>query len=160
MNKKYVIGVDFGSLSGRAMLVEVDTGVEVTMAVKEYTHAVMDQYIPGNTIKLEPDWALQHPNDWLEVFAETIPAVLKQSQISAEDVIGVGVDFTACTVMPTDKEGIPLCFKEELKLIPHSHPKLWKHHAAQDEANRLNEIALDPLLNCTHVAELHQKMIS
>lgn len=142
MSKKYVIGVDFGSLSGRALLVEVATGNEIATAVKEYTHAVMDEYIPGSTKKLEPDWALQHPNDWLEVFAETIPAVLKQANVSADDVIGVGVDFTACTVMPTDKDGVPLCFKEEWKLVPHSYPKLWKHHAAQDEANKLNEIAV------------------
>lgn len=121
---------------------EVETGSEVAAAVKEYTHAVMDEYIPGSPIKLEPDWALQHPKDWLEVFEETIPAVLKQSGVSPEDVIGVGVDFTACTVMPTDKDGVPLCFKEEFKLNPHSYPKLWKHHAAQDEANRLNEIAV------------------
>ncbi|MDD4680815.1 MAG: FGGY family carbohydrate kinase, partial [Clostridia bacterium] len=101
MTKKYVIGVDFGSLSGRALLVEVATGNEIATAVKEYTHAVMDQYIPGSTAKLDPDWALQHPKDWLEVFAETIPAVLKQANVSADDVIGVGVDFTACTLLPT-----------------------------------------------------------
>jgi L-ribulokinase len=142
MSKKYVIGVDFGSLSGRAVLVEVDTGNEVATSVKEYTHAVMDKYLPDGTTKLEQDWALQHPNDWLEVFSATIPDVLKQSGISPDDVIGVGVDFTACTVLPTDKEGVPLCFKEKFQNVPHSYPKLWKHHAAQDEANRLNEIAL------------------
>lgn len=138
MSKKYTIGVDFGTLSGRAVLVEVDTGNEVATAVREYTHAVMDEYIPDSTKKLDPDWALQHPGDWLEVFAETIPTVLNK----AADVIGVGVDFTACTVMPTDKEGTPLCFMDEYKSNPHSYPKLWKHHAAQDEANRINEIAV------------------
>lgn len=141
-NKKYAIGVDFGSLSGRAVLVEVDTGNEVATSVKEYTHAVMDEYLPDGVTKLGHDWALQHPNDWLEVFAETIPAVLIESGVSPDDIIGVGVDFTACTVMPTDKDGVPLCFKEELKSVPHSYPKLWKHHAAQDEATRLNEIAV------------------
>lgn len=142
MGKKYTIGLDFGSLSGRALLVEVDTGNEVATAVKEYTHAVMDEYLPDGVTKLGHDWALQHPNDWIEVFGEVIPAVLKESGVSPDDIIGVGVDFTACTVMPTDKDGVPLCLKEEFKSVPHSYPKLWKHHAAQDEANRLNDIAV------------------
>ncbi len=142
MSQKYTIGLDFGSLSGRAVLVEAGTGNEVAASVKEYTHAVMDEYIPGSAKKLEPDWALQHPDDWLEVLSETIPAVLNKSGISPDDVIGVGVDFTSCTVMPTDKDGVPICFKEQYKSNPHSYPKLWKHHAAQDEANRLNDIAV------------------
>ncbi|RCX13217.1 L-ribulokinase [Anaerobacterium chartisolvens] len=142
MDQKYTLGIDFGSLSGRAVLVEVGTGNEVASSVKEYTHAVMDEYIPGSSKKLEPDWALQHPNDWLEVLSVTIPDVLNKSGVSPDDVIGVGVDFTACTVLPADSDGVPLCFKEQYKSNPHSYPKLWKHHAAQDEANKLNEIAV------------------
>lgn len=142
MNKKYTIGVDFGTLSGRALLVEVNTGNEITSAVKEYTHGVIDAYLPDSTSRLDPDWALQHPKDWIEVFEETIPAVLKQSGVDASDVIGIGVDFTACTIMPVDKDGVPLCFKDEYKSNPHSWPKLWKHHAAQKEASSINEIAL------------------
>lgn len=141
MKKKYSIGVDYGTLSGRAVLVEVDTGKEVATAIKQYTNAVMDEYLCDGVTKLEPDWALQHPADYLEVLEETIPAVLKEAGVDAEDVIGIGIDFTACTVLPTDKEGVPLCFKDEFKSNPHSYVKLWKHHAAQDEANRLNEIA-------------------
>lgn len=141
MKKKYSIGVDYGTLSGRAVLVEVDTGKEVATAIKQYTNAVMDEYLCDGVTKLEPDWALQHPADYLEVLEETIPAVLKQAGVDAEDVIGIGIDFTACTVLPTDKEGVPLCFKDEFKSNPHSYVKLWKHHAAQDEANKLNEIA-------------------
>lgn len=141
MGRKYTIGVDFGTLSGRAVLVDVKTGEEIATAVKEYPHGVISDYLPDGVTKLEHDWALQHPQDWLDVFAETIPEVLKISGVSAEDVIGVGVDFTASTVMPTDSNGVPLCFKDQYKSNPHSWPKLWKHHAAQDEANRLNAIA-------------------
>lgn len=141
--KKYSIGVDFGTLSGRAVLVEIDTGKEIATAVKEYTHGVMDEYLPDGKTKLEPDWALQHPADYLEVLETTIPEVLKQSGVSADDVIGVGIDFTECTMLPIDDKGEPLCFKEELKSNPHSYVKLWKHHAAQDEANRLNQIAAE-----------------
>jgi L-ribulokinase len=141
MQKKYAIGVDFGTLSGRAVLVELDTGNEIATAVKEYPHGVMDEYLPGGKVKLEHDWALQHPQDYLDVFAQTIPAVLKESGVSSEDVIGVGVDFTACTMLPIDKLGQPLCFDEKYESNPHAYVKLWKHHAAQDEANKINEIA-------------------
>jgi L-ribulokinase len=138
---KYSIGVDYGTQSGRAVLVEVGTGREVATAVKEYTHGVMDEFLPDGKTKLEHDWALQHPADYLEVLEITIPEVLTKAQVTAEDVIGLGIDFTACTVLPIDKNGTPLCFQPEHSSNPHSYVKLWKHHAAQDEANRLNEIA-------------------
>ena len=141
MSKKYSLGVDYGTLSGRAVLVEVDTGNIAATAVKNYTHAVMDEYLPDGRTRLEPDWALEHPADYLEVLGETIPAVLKESGVSAEDVIGMAIDFTACTMLPIDKAGTPLCMKEEYKSVPHAYVKLWKHHAAQYEANRLNETA-------------------
>lgn len=142
MSKKYVIGVDFGSLSGRAVLIEAATGLEIATAMKEYTHAVIETVLPDGITRLGPDWALQHPADWMEVFAETIPAVLRDSGIAASDVIGVGVDFTACTVLPTDRAGTPLCLKPEYASHPHAWPKLWKHHAAQDEADFINETAI------------------
>lgn len=141
MDKKYAIGVDFGTQSGRAVLVEIGTGNEIATAVKEYPHGVMDEYLPDGTTRLEQDWALQHPQDYLDVLSETIPAVLKESRVSAENVIGVGVDFTACTMLPIDGEGVPLCMQERYKSNPHAYIKLWKHHAAQDEANKLNETA-------------------
>ncbi len=137
---KYVIGVDFGTLSGRALLVNVETGEELSTAVYEYPHAVMDEALPSGK-ELPPDWALQHPQDYLDVFAHTIPAVLKEAGVSAEDVIGVGIDFTACTLLPVKADGTPLCFLEQYKDEPHAYIKLWKHHAAQDKANKLNEIA-------------------
>jgi L-ribulokinase len=138
---KYSIGVDYGTQSGRAVLVEIGTGKEIATAVKPYTHGVMDEYLPDNKTKLEHDWALQHPADYLEVLEITIPEVLSKAQVSIDDVIGLGIDFTACTILPVDENGTPLCLKEEFANNPHSFVKLWKHHAAQDEANRLNEIA-------------------
>lgn len=137
---KYSIGVDFGTLSGRALLVNVETGEELADAVKEYTHAVMDEYLP-NGKKLPPDWALEHPGDYLEVLSTTIPAVIEQSGVSPEDIVGLGIDFTACTMLPVKSDGTPLCFLEKYKDEPHAYIKLWKHHAAQDKANKLNEIA-------------------
>lgn len=137
---KYVIGVDYGTLSGRAVIVDAKTGEEKASAVYEYPHAVMDEYLPDGT-KLGTDWALEHPQDYLDVLAKTIPEVLEKSGISADDVIGVGTDFTACTLIPVKADGTPLCLMPEYEHNPHAYVKLWKHHAAQDEANKLNEIA-------------------
>jgi L-ribulokinase len=139
--KKYSIGIDYGTLSGRAVLVEVDTGNIAATAVKEYTHGVMDEFLPDGKTRLESDWALQYPEDYLEVLKVTIPTVLKESGVSPDDIIGMAIDFTACTMLPIDKSGTPLCLKEEYRKEPHAYVKLWKHHAAQYEANRLNEVA-------------------
>lgn len=141
MGRKYSIGVDYGSLSGRAVLVDVETGEELASSVLAYPHAVMYEYLPDGRTKLEPDWALQHPSDYIDVLGTTIPDVLKKAKVNPKDVIGVGIDFTACTVLPTTADGTPLCFLPEYEHEPHAYVKLWKHHAAQDEANRLNKIA-------------------
>lgn len=140
MNTKYAIGIDYGTQSGRAVLVNISNGEILAQSTKEYTHGVMEEYLPDGT-RLSPDWALEHPQDYLEVLEQTVPEVVLISGVSADDIIGLSVDFTACTILPIDKEGNPLCFREELKSNPHSYVKLWKHHAAQYEANCLNEIA-------------------
>ena len=137
---KYSIGLDFGTLSGRALLVDVDSGAELASAVYEYPHGVMDTAIPCGK-KLKPDWALQHPQDYLDVVRITIPKVLHQAGVDAQDVIGVGVDFTACTILPVTADGTPLCFLDAYRDEPHAYVKLWKHHAAQNLAIRMNEVA-------------------
>ena len=141
MSTKYAIGVDFGTESGRAVLVDVADGREVATAVHPYANGVIDEALPGSGIRLAPDLALQDPNDYLEVFKRTIPAVLEESGVDPADVIGIGIDFTACTMLPTKADGTPLCFLPEWRDNPHAWVKLWKHHAAQPEANKLNEIA-------------------
>lgn len=140
---KYVIGVDFGTESGRALLVDVADGREVATSVHPYANGVLDERLPADAggVRLEPDWALQDPNDYLEVLKHAIPAVLAEGGASPEDVIGLGIDFTACTMLPTKADGTPLCFLPEYRSRPHAWVKLWKHHAAQPEANKLNEIA-------------------
>ncbi len=138
---KFSIGIDFGTESARAVLVRVDNGEEVANAVYEYKDGVIDEKLPGTDVELEPDWALQNPADYLEAVKTTIPKILKKAKVDAEDVIGIGIDFTSCTMLPTDKEGVPLCMKKEYRNNPHSWVKLWKHHAAQPEADRINQIA-------------------
>ncbi len=137
---KYVIGIDFGTLSGRSVLINVADGNELATAVLDYPHGVMDSQLPDGT-KLGVDWALQHPDDYLEVLKKTIPAILLEAAVEPGDVIGVGIDFTACTLLPVKADGTPLCKIPAFSGEPNAWVKLWKHHAAQPEANRLNEAA-------------------
>jgi L-ribulokinase len=123
------------------VIVDVTNGQEIAAAVSAYANGVIDERLPDSDIRLPPDWALQDPNDYIEVFKQAIPAVLKQSGVDPADVIGVGIDFTACTMLPTKADGTPLCFLPEWRNQPHAWVKLWKHHAAQPEANKLNQIA-------------------
>ncbi|MBY8913217.1 ribulokinase [Bacillus sp. YC2] len=139
----YTIGVDFGTLSGRAVLVNVRTGEETAAAVKEYTHAVIDHVLPKTGEKLPRDWALQHPADYIEVMETAIPQLLQKTGVDPKEIIGIGIDFTACTILPVDEAGQPLCMKPEFEGEPHSYVKLWKHHAAQKYADRLNSIAAE-----------------
>ena len=137
---KYSIGIDYGTLSGRAVIVDVATGNELASAVYDYPHGVMDSKLP-NGINLPIDWALEHPQDYLDVLAIALPQAVEKAGINTEDIIGIGIDFTASTPLPVKSDGTPLCFIDEFKDNPHAYVKLWKHHAAQDKANLLNEVA-------------------
>ncbi len=137
----YTIGVDFGTESGRAVLVDTSNGREVATAVHPYGNGVIDERLPGSDKPLPPDWALQDPMDYIAVFQHTIPAVLQESGVDPKDVAGIGVDFTACTMMPAKADGTPLCTLDEFRDNPHAWVKLWKHHAAQPMADLINETA-------------------
>ncbi|MGD9318149.1 MAG: ribulokinase [Anaerolineae bacterium] len=139
--RKYAIGLDYGTESGRAVLVDVTDGREVATAVYPYGDGVIDVVLPGTENPLPNDFALQNPADYIAVLRETIPAVLQEVGVEAKDVIGLGTDFTACTMLPIDGAGTPLCTMPEWRDNPYAWPKLWKHHAAQPEANRLNKVA-------------------
>jgi L-ribulokinase len=139
---KCVIGVDFGTESGRVLLLEASSGDELALRVVPYRHGVIDRALPGTDKTLPPDWALQHPDDWLEVLETGIPAVLEEAAVDGRAIAGIGIDFTSCTVLPVDTAGVPLCTLERWRDRPHAWPKLWKHHAAQAVADRLNEVAL------------------
>lgn len=139
MSKKYAIGVDYGTQSGRALLVDLSNGEEIATHVTPYPHGVIDEKLPESNIELEFDWALQHPADYIEVLRRSVPEVIKASGVDPSDVIGIGIDFTACTMLPIDENGTPLSFLPEYKDQPHSWLKLWKHHAAQDQANKVRK---------------------
>ncbi|MDD9956619.1 MAG: ribulokinase [Anaerolineaceae bacterium] len=137
----YTIGVDFGTESGRALLVDTRDGREVASAVHDYASGVIDRCLPGSDRPLPPDWALQDPQDYLDVLENTIPAVLRDSGLSAAEVVGIAIDFTACTMLPVMADGTPLCFLDDWRGEPHAWIKLWKHHAAQPQADRINAVA-------------------
>jgi L-ribulokinase len=137
----YVIGVDYGTLSGRAVVVRVADGAEMGSAVHEYQHGVMDDVLAATGAELPPDWALQHPADYVDVLRDAVPKALAVSGVVPDQVIGIGTDFTACTVLPVLADGTPLCQVDEYKSRPHAYAKLWKHHAAQSQADRINEAA-------------------
>jgi L-ribulokinase len=135
----YVVGVDFGTLSGRAVVVDASDGTEVGTAVSVYPHAVIEERLPATGEKLPPAWALQHPDDWLGVLTTAVPEAVRRAGIDPASVVGIATDFTASTPLPVKRDGTPLC-----ALYPeraHAYPKLWKHHAAQRQAERVTELA-------------------
>ncbi|MCX0242671.1 ribulokinase [Streptomyces drozdowiczii] len=137
------VGVDFGTLSGRAVVVRVRDGAELGSAVHDYRHAVIEDRLPLTGVPLPPDWALQHPEDWRDVLRTAVPAAVEAAGIDPARVIGIATDFTACTVLPATAEGIPLALLPAWSDRPHAWPKLWKHHAAQEQADRINALAHD-----------------
>ena len=142
-NHKYAIGLDYGTESGRAVLVDVTDGREVASAVHPYHDGVVEEVLPRTDVELPNDFALQNPADYIDVLRVTIPAVLQEADVDPDDVIGLGTDFTASTMLPIDAVGTPLCHQPAWRDNPHAWVKIWKHHAAQPEANRLNEVAME-----------------
>jgi L-ribulokinase len=143
--RRYTVGVDFGTESGRAVLVECADGRELATTVYPYANGVIDERLPEPHahVELEPDWALQDPEDYLRTLEHTVPAVLAEAHVDPGDVIGIGIDFTSCTMLPTTADGTPLCLLADLHSEPHAWVKLWKHHAAQPEADRINAVAAE-----------------
>ncbi|MFN8518418.1 MAG: ribulokinase [Chloroflexota bacterium] len=137
------VGVDFGSESARAVLVDVATGRELASAVASFAHGVIEDALPDGGAPLPADWALQDPDDYVASLGATVREVLRTSGVDPADVVGVGIDFTACTMLPTTADGTPLCRLPELRSEPHAWVKLWKHHAAQPEADRINALAAE-----------------
>jgi L-ribulokinase len=137
-SKPCVIGIDFGTLSARAVLVDSRNGRELASAVCDYPHGVISQNLPGTKLRLKAQSALQDPGDYIFALKRTIAGVLRKSKIPANQIGGIGTDFTSCTVLPVSADGTPLCFKPAFAKNPHAWVKLWKHHATQPEADCIN----------------------
>ncbi|MCG6794032.1 ribulokinase [Geobacillus thermoleovorans] len=143
MKDKYVFGIDFGTESARGVLVSTKSGEVIASAVSYYPHGVITERLPESGELLEPNWVLQHPGDYLYVLKDIAKQCLKGSKVNVQDVIGIGIDFTASTILPIFKSGVPLCFDQKYKKNPHSWVKLWKHHAAHKQAQLINKVALE-----------------
>ncbi len=139
----HVVGVDFGTLSGRAVVVRVSDGAELGSAVHEYKHGVIERALPASGERLPPQWALQDPEDYLDVLRDAVPAAIADAGIEAHTVVGIATDFTASTPLPVLADGTPLCKVPGFTTRPHAYVKLWKHHAAQSQADRINALAAE-----------------
>lgn len=138
--RRLVLGLDYGTKSARALLVDCRSGEELAGAVAAYPHGVLEGALPDGT-PLEPATALQDPRDYLVVLDQIVPVVLQQTRAQPEEVIGIGVDFTASTILPVLSDGTPLCMLPEFASQPFAFVKLWKDHAAQPEAEEINALA-------------------
>ena len=122
---------------------DVADGRQLATAVTPYRSGVIDERLPSpdEDVVLPPDWALQDADDYLDVLKTAVPAVIREAAVDPADIIGIGVDVTACTMLPATADGTALSMLPAFRSNPHAWVKLWKHHAAQPEADRINEVA-------------------
>ena len=137
----YSIGLDFGTESVRALVVNVGDGRVAGQSVEAYASGVIDDVLPATGAKLPPDYALQDPRDWLAGAARACKAAVQSAGATPQDIIGIGVDFTSCTMLPCQPDGTPLCLVDPFMTVPLAWPRLWKHHGAKAETDRINSIA-------------------
>ncbi len=137
--KRYTIGIDFGTLSARAVLLDLETGSEISVSECKYPHGVITGTLNG--VSLDENAAFQHPQDYIEALLYTIKNVVKQADVKPDQVVGIGIDFTGCTVLPVDESFKPLCQYSEFENNPMAYVKLWKHHSAQPQADYITKMA-------------------
>ena len=136
-----VFGFDFGTMSCRGVAISLEDGRVLATAEKEYKNGVISERLPNGGAALPPEWFLQSPEDWLESMRCVSREMLAAGNIKPGEVLGLGTDFTNCTLLPVLKDGTPLCETDKYKDRPNAWPKLWKHHGAQKYAE---QIGIDP----------------
>ncbi|MBD8063528.1 ribulokinase [Oceanitalea stevensii] len=141
MTRNAAIGIDYGTESCRAVVVDLASGSELGEAVHLYRSGVIDEVLPATGQALPPSWALQDPADYVEGLTAVVRGAVAASGLTADEVVGIGIDTTACTVIPTTADGVPLATTPHWRAEPHAYAKLWKHHAAQRHADRVNALA-------------------
>jgi len=140
--RRYVVGIDFGTLSARTVLVDVESGAEAAWMESPYEHGVIEDLLPGSETPLPPGAARQNPSDYLVALREGVRGVLASSGVHPDAVIGIGLDFTSCTLLPVDQDGRPLCWQPRFEADPDAWVCLWKDQNAQGEATAMTEHAL------------------
>ncbi|WP_251942515.1 ribulokinase [Staphylococcus sp. Marseille-Q5304] len=135
----YSIGIDFGTLSGRVFLVDTDDGSIVSSYEKDYPHGTISEQLNGSP--LPHNYFLQNATDYTLILEEGIKNVIEQSKVDTDNIIGIGIDFTSCTIVCLDEHFKPMHTHDNLKNNPHAYVKLWKHHGAQDQASYMKKIS-------------------
>lgn len=141
MSAQYTIGLDYGTNSVRALIVNVANGAEVAAAVWTYAHGTQ-----GVILARDPNLARQHPADYVKGAEITIKQALAMAQksikgFSPSQVIGIGVDTTGSTPLPVDEEGQPLAFSKKFANHPAAMAWLWKDHTGVTEASEITALA-------------------
>jgi len=141
MATQYTIGLDYGTNSVRALIVNVANGAEVAAAVWTYSHGKQ-----GVVLARDPNLARQHPADYLKGAEITLRQALATAKktvkgFNASHVIGIGVDTTGSTPLPVDAEGQPLAFQKKFAAHPAALAWLWKDHTAIAEAAEITALA-------------------
>ena len=145
-SSRVALGLDFGTESVRALLVDL-AGNERGSAVVKFRHGQITETLPSATAtakkaeRLPPDFALQHPADWIDSSKRAVRRALRQAGVDKESVVGIGVDFTSCTMFPATADGTPLSEIDRYSKEKYAWPKLWKHHGAKSQTDRINELA-------------------
>lgn len=141
MTAKWAIGLDFGTNSVRALLVNIETGEEAAAAVWNYSSGDAGVILDSKDAFL----ARQNPMDYRDGLRAVVPSLLRKAArikgFKAGDVIGIGVDATGSSPMPVDGEGEPLARHEKFKGNPHAMVWLWKDHTAHAEAAEITALA-------------------
>lgn len=140
MEKRYAIGLDYGTLSVRALLLDMDSGEEAGTAVYEYPHGVVSGSLPDGS-PIPPEYALAVPEDYLQGLSQVVRDLLRESGAVPESVKGIGLDATSATVIPADKSGMAISMLPGFESSPHAYIKLWKHHGAKKYAEKMYSLA-------------------
>lgn len=135
-NEKYTIGMDFGSDSVRALIVNTATGEEMATAVHYYARWKQGKYCEPSKNKFR-----QHPLDYIEGIESTIKSVVSQvSDDVVKNIVGIGVDTTGSTPVAVDKTGTPLALLKGFEENPNAMFVLWKDHTGIKEADEINAL--------------------
>jgi L-ribulokinase len=138
------LGLDFGTEAVRALLVDLKGRERASAAVK-YPHGVISETLPETKEPLPADFALQHPGDWLDASCRAVREALTQAGLDTSagpiDLVGIGVDFTSCTMLPSRSDGTALCQCDGYAGDKYAWPKLWKHHGAKTQTDKINKLA-------------------
>ncbi|MBR5232167.1 MAG: ribulokinase [Clostridia bacterium] len=135
--EKYTLGIDFGSLSARAVICRVRDGLILSQQETAYPHGVMTDVLPDGT-KLGEGFFLQHPADYVFALENCVRGATEKAGVKKTEIIAMAIDFTGCTALPLDKDGRPLC--DKFPSHPYAYVNMWKQRNTQREAGEIEKV--------------------